>query len=101
MVWALLQFALPTIASYADALLERAGADVASHVESGSGTSCVPVHPADCALCQAVQRTGMTPPAVCVPLVSHAAPVPPRAATRLTTVAERGRLPLSRAPPAV
>ena len=56
-VWAVLQFALPAAATYADALLERdsASAQIA-HVESGSGDDCRPVHAAECALCQLVSR---------------------------------------------
>ena len=56
-VWAVLQFALPAVATYADALLERdASAAQVAHVESGSTDGCRPVHPAECALCQIVLR---------------------------------------------
>jgi hypothetical protein len=56
-VWAVLQFALPTVASFADARLERESSTApGSHVESRSDASCRPVHPAECALCQVVSR---------------------------------------------
>jgi hypothetical protein len=56
-VWAVLQFALPAAATYADALLERdASTAQIAHVESGSSAGCRPVHPAECALCQIVSR---------------------------------------------
>jgi hypothetical protein len=56
-VWAVLQFALPAAATYADARLERdASAAQVAHVESGSSDGCRPVHPAECALCQLVSR---------------------------------------------
>jgi hypothetical protein len=57
-LWAVLQFALPAAATYADALLERdAAAAQTAHVESGSREGCRPVHPAECALCQVVSRS--------------------------------------------
>ena len=56
-VWAVLQFALPAAATYADAMLERESASAqTAHVESGSSDTCRPVHPAECALCQLVSR---------------------------------------------
>ena len=56
-VWAVLQFALPAVATFADAHLEREGtAAPASHVESKPDASCHRVHPTECALCQVVSR---------------------------------------------
>jgi hypothetical protein len=55
-VWAVLQFALPTAATLADARLERQSAGAQAHVESRPDASCRPVHPAECALCQLVLR---------------------------------------------
>jgi len=56
-VWAVLQFALPTVASFADARLERESVTgPVSHVESSSDAACHRVHPAECALCQVVSR---------------------------------------------
>lgn len=57
-VWAVLQFALPAAATFADAHLERDAASAErSHAESRSGGSCRPIHPAECALCQLVSRS--------------------------------------------
>ena len=57
-LWAVLQFALPTLATYADAILERESATVFAHLESRSDSSCRAVHSAACALCQVVHRAG-------------------------------------------
>jgi hypothetical protein len=55
--WAVLQFALPAAATFADARLERESASAQGpHVESRSDASCRPVHTAECALCQVVSR---------------------------------------------
>ena len=56
-VWAVLQFALPCAATFADASLERRGVGAESHAESRSDASCRPVHAAECALCQLVLRS--------------------------------------------
>jgi hypothetical protein len=56
-VWAVLQFALPTAAAFADARLERESVTArGSHAESRSDASCHRVHPTECALCQVVSR---------------------------------------------
>lgn len=100
MVWALLQFALPTAATYADALLERSGAETQAHVESGTGTACAPVHASECALCQVVNRSVAGTAHACV-LVDAVRLVPAHAPlASVAAVGARGRLPLSRAPPA-
>jgi hypothetical protein len=62
-VWAVLQFALPAAATFADARLERESVVASfSHVESRSDASCRPVHPAECALCQVVSRASAPGP---------------------------------------
>jgi hypothetical protein len=56
-LWAVLQFALPLGATYADAQIERESARApGAHVESTSTTSCRPSHSNDCALCQFLSR---------------------------------------------
>lgn len=56
-IWAVLQFALPAAATFADARLEREGATAQGpHAESQTEASCRAVHPAECALCQLVSR---------------------------------------------
>ena len=50
------QIALPGVAAWADATLERESADrgvVAAHIETRTNGACARIHPADCALCQA------------------------------------------------
>jgi hypothetical protein len=64
LLFALLQLALPTLASVADARLERESESprAAAHVESPGGSTCPRIHPADCALCQFVSAAGAAPP---------------------------------------
>ena len=102
MVWAVLQFALPTAASYADALLERAGIGARiSHVESTAATSCPAAHPSDCALCQLVHRSDTPSATACVPLGDvHGVPARETLAS-IAVAGARGRLALPRAPPIV
>jgi hypothetical protein len=47
----LLQVALPATVAFADARLD-ARPTTPIHVESGSSSSCAPIHPDKCALCQ-------------------------------------------------
>ena len=100
-VWAVLQFALPAAATFADARIERdAATALGSHAESRSDASCRPVHAAECALCQLVVR-------VSAPVEHHATchaivrVVEPLARTEVTQHALAGlsRLSLARAPP--
>lgn len=102
LVWAVLQFALPAAATFADARLEREAATAQGpHIESRSEASCHATHSAECALCQLVSRAS-TPAAgnpLCIAKVRVlGSPViaeqPWRAAAGLT------RLALARAPPA-
>ena len=52
LLWAVLQIALPVIASVADARASTMSATARAHAEDTSRRSCVPVHGVDCALCQ-------------------------------------------------
>jgi hypothetical protein len=99
-LWAVLQFALPAAVTLGDAHLERESAGgPATHVESGSGKSCRPVHPANCALCQFVSHTSALPDeSGALAIVAAASPTPPPAVqTRTPDVL--ARLSLARAPP--
>lgn len=52
LLFALVQLALPPLATVADACQERAsGAVAVAHVESERSDSCAAAHPADCAIC--------------------------------------------------
>jgi hypothetical protein len=100
-VWAVLQFALPAAATYADALLERGAATAQGpHVESQSNASCRPVHPAECALCQVVSRNSAPADA---PVTCHAivrvAEQPASAEQSLQALTRPARVSLARAPP--
>jgi hypothetical protein len=100
-LWAVLQFALPAVATYADALLERdAAATQTAHVESGSSDGCRPVHPAECALCQLVTRSSA--PAADAPSWPDAVGVveqPPVELLGQCTLEGLRRTALARAPP--
>lgn len=100
MMWAVLQFALPAVATIADGALERMSVGAsAAHVESSSTASCHPAHSAECALCQFLSR----------PMTSSApVTLPPVATLLVARVADTGeghaasalaRLPGARAPP--
>ena len=100
-VWAALQFALPVAATYADAGLERdGGVAQASHVESSSDSSCRPVHPAECALCQVVSRAfaPTAHDASCHAIV-RVVEQPAVAGRPARALAGAARLSLARAPP--
>jgi hypothetical protein len=100
-LWAVLQFALPAGATYADARLERDGRDATqAHVESSSGDSCRAPHADDCAICQVVSRSGVAPHSVDLPdiaVVVHPS-APGTASGEATRACARASLP--RAPPA-
>ena len=103
LLWALLQFALPAAATYADAMLEREGVGAPiAHVEADGTAGCPAVHPADCAICHLVQSriTGASAPS-CIPAFTIRRPAQHDThADRPTTVAI-GRVHLPRAPPVV
>lgn len=102
-LWALLQLALPSAATYADAMLERASVQtVFAHVESNTGATCPPVHAADCGLCHLVQNS-VTPSGApcCIPEFAAERAPQPGVQSSAPARAERGRRSLARAPPLV
>ncbi|HKH90883.1 MAG TPA: hypothetical protein VKA54_03715 [Gemmatimonadaceae bacterium] len=101
-IWAALQFALPGVAVFADARLERdSRAAPGAHVESGTTQTCSPVHPADCALCQVLVRVAPPSESPALPAIADAvrpsatSPIPRHATRALAAVA------LPRAPPSL
>ena len=100
-LWALLQLALPTAATYADAVLEGASAEtVFAHVESNTGATCQPVHAADCALCHLVEsRVAPSDAPSCIPEFAAQRALPPESRSIAPVGAEGGGSPLPRAPP--
>lgn len=101
MLWAVLQFALPAAASVADAHVERESRAQLAHVESTSTTSCRPVHPAECALCQLVSRDVARPAGSSALVVATVGTGPIADELLIPASAARGRLPSARAPPSV
>jgi hypothetical protein len=101
LLWAVLQFALPTVALHADVRLERESREATgAHVESGTTTACRPVHPDQCALCQVLTRTGTPTQAAALPCIAAVVrPSPTLTIARLSTFAATAAE-LPRAPPA-
>ena len=100
--WALLQLAIPSAATYADALLERAGPrELIAHVESRTSASCRPVHPADCALCQIVLRVAAASTPACLPSIEVVVSASRETLAARPLTPARDWLPPPRAPPAV
>jgi hypothetical protein len=99
-LWAVLQFALPAAATFADARLERESVGASgAHIEETSSASCRPSHPGECVLCQFLSRAASPTRSPSLPdIVVH---VGEAADSHRTAEASRGlaRLGLPRAPP--
>ena len=103
MLWAVLQFALPTGASYLDAAIAArpSAARAVAHVEEGPGTGCQAPHSAECAVCRYLSSFASDAPhAAFAESGTHALVAPPTCVTSHRDGAVDA-LPLSRAPPAV
>jgi hypothetical protein len=99
-MWAVLQLALPPVATFADARLERESeAYGATHVESSSSATCPPVHAAECALCQFVSRASAPSDGAPCPVVMPVVARPPATARVASTTSALSQLPLARGPP--
>ena len=101
LLWAVLQFALPTVALHADVRLERESQQAPdAHVESGTTAACRPVHLDECALCHVLTRSGTPTHAAILPSIAAIVrPSPTIPIARLATLtAAAAELP--RAPPA-
>jgi len=100
---AVFQLLLPAFASVADARAEAASERGAvAHIESHGTSSCVPVHPADCAICQVVagNATVSRAPAIRVaPERVISVSLPAYDGQAVGALARRG--PSQRAPPVV
>lgn len=102
LLWALLQFALPTAATYADAMLERASGDeLVLHIEADGTAGCPTVHPSDCALCHIAHRLARPSADAKELVLAERAVLPTHVVAVSLASADRGRLPFSRAPPSV
>src|SRR3954454_12083321 len=104
LVVALVQLVAPTLASVADARLEREierSPRVAAHLESHSTPSCPRAHPQDCALCQLIHATASAPPlrGVVPPAIAEVAVAVDAAPGRAAASEHAPALP--RAPPTV
>jgi hypothetical protein len=61
LLWAVLQLAMPALASLADARLAAAAGDPMSHVESKSSATCPVIHAPDCAACRYLSASTLAP----------------------------------------
>jgi hypothetical protein len=100
-LWAVLQFVLPGAALLADARLERDTVrSPGAHVESTTTSTCRPVHPNECALCQFLSRAAAPSESPQLPAIAQlvrpvsTSPVPHHATRDLADVGQ------PRAPPA-
>jgi hypothetical protein len=101
-VWAVLQLALPPVATFADARLERESeAYGAAHVESSSSATCRPIHAAECALCQFVSHTSALADGAPGPIVVPAETLPPTAPWIGSATSALSQLRPARGPPIV
>jgi hypothetical protein len=100
MVWAVLQLALPPVATFADARLEsESEAYGAAHVESSSSATCRPVHAAECALCQFVSRDSVPSDGASCPVAVPVVALPPATARVAGATSALSHLPPVRGPP--
>lgn len=76
LVWAVLQVALPTGASLADARLEQESGQARAHVESSTRSTCHQVHSEACALCQVVGQAASPAESPRCPDVAREVPLP-------------------------
>ena len=101
MVWAVLQFALPVAAAFADARVERESIGQFAHVEASSTDACRPQHQAECALCQIVSRVAAPATVEGCPEIVATVVAPANTTLASPAAVIRGQLPPARAPPAV
>jgi hypothetical protein len=101
-LWAVLQFALPAAASFADAHVDSGNVIApVSHVEATSGAGCRPAHPTECAICQLLSHSGTPAQETTCALVVAASSSRPVGASEVVVASDAlARLPLPRAPPA-
>ena len=99
-VWAVLQFALPTAVAYADAAVERESRAQVAHVEATSATTCRPLHPSDCAYCQAMSHDAARPDHAAAPRIVAVLRCPASSDRVVLAVRHAGQRPPARAPPA-
>ena len=90
LLFAAVQLALPSVASWAEAAIQSESAvrgPAVAHVEGRSDSTCPRIHPADCALCQAACGSFVrhTAPQLVAAERATAAPTPDRARAHAPT----------------
>ena len=99
-LWAVLQFALPSFATFADARLERDSARApGAHVESTTSATCLPVHPEECALCQFLSRAAAPSHAAALPTIVEQLRASAESPVLGAATSASARVHLPRAPP--
>jgi hypothetical protein len=101
-LWAVLQFALPSMVTLADARLERESARApGAHIEETAGATCRPAHPDECVLCQFLSRGATPESAATLPDIAGHLSACAESPTLVDVSSTRARVALPRAPPHV
>ena len=99
-LWAVLQFALPSVVTLADARLERESARApGAHIEETAGATCRPGHPDECVLCQLLSRGATPESGATLPDIAQQLGACADSPAQLDVARIRARVALPRAPP--
>ncbi|HEV7990375.1 MAG TPA: hypothetical protein VGP25_01030 [Gemmatimonadaceae bacterium] len=99
-LWAVLQFALSSVLTFADARLERESARApGAHIEETAGATCRPSHPDECALCQFLSRAAMPTQSASLPAIAEQLRACAQPPIHGVATGTRARVSLPRAPP--
>jgi hypothetical protein len=96
---ALLQFALPGTAAWADARLDAAESHAVAHIESHTTNSCARIHAPDCALCHFLTAPAVASRATTLPVAGKAERLSQRADPAALPHRQSRPHPQPRAPP--
>jgi hypothetical protein len=101
-LWAVLQFALPFVVTFADARLERESARApGAHIEEQASATCRPSHPDECALCQFLSRAATPSPSAELPHIAEQLRASAESPMHVAATHTRTCVALPRAPPVV
>ena len=99
-LWAVLQFALPSAVTLADARLQRESARApGAHIEETAGATCRPGHPDECVLCQFLARGAAPEATAALPAIAGQLGARADAPAHVDVSGTRARAALPRAPP--
>jgi hypothetical protein len=99
-LWAVLQFALPSTVTFADARLERESARApGAHIEETASATCRPSHPDECALCQFLSRAATPTQSAPLPAIAEQIRASVVSPTHVAATLTRAHAARPRAPP--